>query len=191
LSSCEDANDFLLKSGRALVVPIYKGMYERRDGMEPGRKPPAFFRDHVIAWSKDLGRTLDYLETRKDIDNTKVAYFGVSVGATEGGLLPAIEKRIKVAILSSGGLPPKHDLPEVDPLNFVSHVKIPVLMLSGRYDDEWPLESSQLPLFRFLGTPSSDKRQVIYEGGHCVFPRPAAVRECLDWLDKYLGPVRH
>jgi serine/threonine protein kinase/dienelactone hydrolase len=191
LSSCEDANDFLLKSGRALVVPIYKGMYERRDGMEPGRKPPAFFRDHVIAWSKDLGRTLDYLETRKDIDSTKVAYFGISVGATEGGLLPAIEKRIKVAILSSGGLPPKHDLPEVDPLNFVSRVKIPVLMLSGRYDDEWPLESSQLPLFRFLGTPSSDKRQVIYEGGHCVFPRPAAVRECLDWLDKYLGPVRH
>jgi dienelactone hydrolase len=166
-------------------------MYERRDGMEPGRKPPAFFRDHVIAWSKDLGRTLDYLETRKDIDSTKVAYFGVSVGATEGGLLPAVEKRIKVAILSSGGLPPKHDLPEVDPLNFVSRVKIPILMLSGRYDDEWPLESSQLPLFRFLGTPSSDKRQVIYEGGHSVFPRPAAVRECLDWLDKYLGPVRH
>jgi eukaryotic-like serine/threonine-protein kinase len=191
LSNCEDAIDFFLKSGRALVVPIYKGMYERRDGMEPGRKPPAFFRDHVIAWSKDLGRTLDYLETRKDIDNTKVAYFGVSVGATEGGLLPALEKRIKLAILSSGGLPPKHDLPEVDPLNFVSRVKIPVLMLSGRYDDEWPLESSQLPLFRFLGTPSSDKRQVIYEGGHCVFPRPAAVRECLDWLDKYLGPVRH
>jgi len=191
LSSCEDTNDFLLKSGRALVVPIYKGMYERRDGMEPGRKPPAFFRDHVIAWSKDLGRTLDYLETRKDIDSTKVAYFGISVGATEGGLLPAVEKRIKVAILSSGGLPPKHDLPEVDPLNFVSRVKIPVLMLGGRYDDEWPLESSRLPLFRFLGTPSSDKRQVIYEGGHSVFPRPAAVRECLDWLDKYLGPVRH
>jgi dienelactone hydrolase len=191
LSSCEDTNDFLLKSGRALVVPIYKGMYERRDGMAPGRKPPAFFRDHVIAWSKDLGRTLDYLETRKDIDSTKVAYFGVSVGATEGGLLPAIEKRIKVAILSSGGLPPKHDLPEVDPLNFVSRVKIPVLMLSGRYDDEWPLESSQLPLFHFLGTPRSDKRQVIYEGGHCVFPRPAAARECLAWLDKYLGPIRH
>jgi len=31
---------------------------------------------------------------------------------------------------------------------------------------------------------------VIYEGGHSAFPRPGAVRESLDWLDKYLGPVR-
>jgi hypothetical protein len=64
-------------------------------------------------------------------------------------------------------------------------------MLNGRYDNDFPLESSQLPLFRFLGTPVKDKKHMIYEGGHMVFPRPDAVRECLDWLDKYLGPVRH
>src|ERR1035438_9141546 len=46
LSGVEDARGFLLKSGRALIVPIYKGMYERRDGYDPGRNPPAFFRDH-------------------------------------------------------------------------------------------------------------------------------------------------
>lgn len=81
-------------------------------------------------------------------------------------------------------------LPEVDPFNFVKHVTIPVLMLNGRYDDTFPLETSQLPLFQFLGTPANDKKHVIYEGGHSVFPRPDAVRESLDWLDKYLGPVR-
>jgi hypothetical protein len=53
------------------------------------------------------------------------------------------------------------------------------------------LESSQLPLFHFLGTPDNEKKHVIYEGGHGAFPRPAAVREALDWLDKYLGPVQH
>jgi hypothetical protein len=53
------------------------------------------------------------------------------------------------------------------------------------------LESSQRPLFHFLGTPGNDKKHVIYEGGHGAFPCPDAVRECLDWLDKYLGPVRH
>jgi len=62
-------------------------------------------------------------------------------------------------------------------------------MLNGRYDDTFPLETSQLPLFQFLGTPVNDKKHVIYEGGHSVFPRPDAVRESLDWLDKYLGPV--
>jgi hypothetical protein len=40
------------------------------------------------------------------------------------------------------------------------------------------------------GGRAHDKKHVIYEGGHGAFPRPAAVRESLDWLDKYLGPVR-
>lgn len=105
--------------------------------------------------------------------------------------LPAFEKRIKTAILLSGGLQVAFRyLPEGDPLNFVTHVTIPVLMLNGRYDDTFPLESSQRPLFHFLTTPVNDKKLVIYEGGHGVFPRPVCVRECLNWLDKYLGTVR-
>jgi hypothetical protein len=48
----------------------------------------AFHRDHVIAWSKDLGRSLDYLDTRKDIDGTKVAYFGNSLGGLDKYLGP-------------------------------------------------------------------------------------------------------
>jgi formylglycine-generating enzyme required for sulfatase activity/dienelactone hydrolase/predicted Ser/Thr protein kinase len=193
LSSVEETRGFLMKSGRALIVPIYKGMYERRDGfVAGGGNPPAFRREHEIAWSKDLGRSLDYLETRKDIDSTKVAYFGDSAGGPEGAHLPAVEKRIKAAILSSGGfqLTVRYP-PETDPFNFAPHVTIPVLMLNGRYDATFPLESSQRPLFHFLGTPGNDKKHVIYEGGHGAFPRPDAVRESLDWLDKYLGPVLH
>jgi formylglycine-generating enzyme required for sulfatase activity/dienelactone hydrolase len=193
LSSVEDTYDFLMKSGRALMVPIYKGMYQRRDGLVPGGgSPPGLRRDHEIAWSKDLGRSLDYLETRKEIDGTKLAYLGVSAGATEGAHLLAVEKRIKAAILDSGGLQLTfHYLPEGDPFNFVTHVTIPVLMLNGRYDGTFPVQSSQLPLFQLLATPARDKKHVIYEGGHGVLPLPAAIRECLDWLDRYLGPVRH
>jgi dienelactone hydrolase len=192
LSSIVGTYEFFLKSGRALMVPIYKGMYQRRNGLRADLRPPALFRDNEIAWSKDLGRSIDYLETRKDIDGTKVAYVGDSLGGTEGAVLSAVESRIKTAILSSGGLQlTVHYLPEADPFNFVSHVTIPVLMLNGRYDGAFPLESSQRPLFRFLGTPDNEKKHVIYEGGHGAFPRPDAVRECLDWLDKYLGPVRH
>jgi predicted Ser/Thr protein kinase/predicted esterase len=185
-----DRMDFLLKSGRAVIFPIYKGFYERRDGLEPGGQPPASFRDHVIAWSKDLGRSIDYLESRKEIDSTKVAFFGFSLGGNEGPILAAVESRIKVMILSSGGLQFRYDLPEVDPFNFVSHVTIPVLMLNGRYDQNFPMEASQLPIFRGLGTPAKDKKHVIYDGGHGAFPRPIAFRECLDWLDKHLGPVQ-
>jgi hypothetical protein len=80
--------------------------------------------------------------------------------------------------------------PEVDPFNFVTRVTIPVLMVNGKYDATYPKETSQLPLFQLLGTPADDKRHRIYDGGHGAFPRPAAVRECIDWLDRYLGPAR-
>jgi hypothetical protein len=85
----------------------------------------------VIAWSKDLGRSLDYLESRKDIDVTKVAYFGLSFGAVEGSIMSVLESRIKVAILSNGGFNLRYDLPEVDPFNFASHVTIPVLLTTA------------------------------------------------------------
>jgi dienelactone hydrolase len=193
LSAFEETRGFLMKSGRALIFPVYKSTYERREkGYVPSDGPPAVYRDHAIYWSKDLGRSLDYLETRSDIDRTKLAYFGDSAGGPTGVRLVAIEKRIKAAIFSSGGLQLTfHYLPEANPFNFLAHVTIPVLMLNGRYDATFPLESSQRPLFQFLGTPDKDKKHVIYEGGHGAFPRPDAVRESLAWLDKYLGPVGH
>lgn len=190
LARVEDAYDFILKSGRAMVIPVYKGMYQRRDGFIPGRNKPAFFRDHAIAWSKDLGRTLDYLETCRDLDTAKMAYLGVSLGGAEAPVLLANERRFKAAVLLSAGFQLRHDLPEVDGFNFDPHVTTPALVLNGRYDDDFPVELSQRPLFQFMGTPPKDKKLVIYEGGHGAFPRPTAVREVLDWLDKYLGPVR-
>lgn len=191
LSGVGESRGFLMKD-RALIFPIYKGMYERRDGFFPTDNiPPTRRRDRVIKFAKDLSRTLDYLETRKDIfDATRVAYFGDSFGAMQGALLLAIEKkRIKAAILASGGFQTSWRLlPEIDPFNFAPHVTTPVLMLNGRYDTTYPLESSQLPFFKMLGTPDKIHRR--YDDGHGAFPRPAAVRECLDWLDKYLGQVR-
>ena len=93
-------------------------------------------------------------------------------------------------MISSGGLAPTtYFTPEIDPLNFVPRLTIPVLMLNGRYDGLLPVESSQRPLFRLLGTPEKDKKHVLYEGGAGAFPRPEAERESLAWFDKYLGPV--
>jgi len=74
--------------------------------------------------------------------------------------------------------------------HFAPRVKAPVLMLNGRYDDYFLLAASQLPLFRLLGTPEKDKRHVVYEAGQGGYPEKEVIRETLDWLDKYLGPVR-
>ena len=133
---------------------------------------------------------MDYLETRRDFDTAKVAYLGFSLGGAEAPVLLAIERRFKAAVLLSARFQLRHDLPEVDGINFDPHVATPTLVLNGRYDDDFPVELSQRPLFQFMGTPPKDKRLVLYEGGHGIFPRPAGVREVLDWLEKYLGPVR-
>jgi eukaryotic-like serine/threonine-protein kinase len=182
--------DFIPRSGRALMAPIYKSTFERRDDLKSDYpEPTAFWRDHVIAWSKDVGRSIDYLDTRKDIAAGSLAYVGLSWGGAVAPNILAVENRFRTAILESGGLEFQRALPEADSINFITRVRMPVLMLNGRYDHFFPVESSQVPFYRLLGTPESDKRQVIYETGHAV-PRKEFIRESLDWLDKYLGPVK-
>ena len=78
--------------------------------------------------------------------------------------------------------------PEVDLPNYAPRVKLPVLMLNGRYDMVSPLESSARPMFELLGTPPAHKVLHVYESDHSV-PRSELIRESLAWLDTYLGPV--
>ena len=149
----------------------------------------ARYRDHVIYWAKDLGRTIDYLQTRQDLNLDKLAYCGMSAGAYLGNILPAVENRIKVAVLLSGGFDFEKKLPEVDEINFAPRVKVPTLMVNGRYDHFLPLETSQNVMYRFLGTPEKDKRHAVLNGGHMPQYDEIA-KEVLDWLDKYQGPVK-
>jgi dienelactone hydrolase len=182
--------DFIVRSGRAVIHPIYKSTYERQDSLHSDYADPSnFYKDHVIAWAKDMRRSIDYLDTRPDIDTAKVAYYGVSWGGYLGGLMPAVEPRFKAAVLLVAGLENQQGQPEVEPINFLPRIKIPVLMLNGQYDHYFPVETAQRPMFRLLGTPADKKRQVISEGGHFV-PRTQLVRETLDWLDRWLGPVQ-
>jgi cephalosporin-C deacetylase-like acetyl esterase len=181
--------DFIIKSGRAVMFPVYKGMFERWDDFKRFPKDTSAYRDHVIDWSKDLGRSVDYLETRSDIDHNSLAYEGISWGAAMGSVLPAIEGRLKTLILISPGFSPYRQLPEDDQLNFAPRVKIPTLMLNGRFDYIFPTGTSQEPMFRLLGTPSEHKRRVVYETGHDI-PRNEQIKETLDWLDRYLGLVK-
>jgi hypothetical protein len=53
----------------------------------------------------------------------------------------------------------------------------------------FPLETSQIPMFRLLGAADTDKRHVVLEGGHVAFNQDV-IREVLGWLDRYLGPVK-
>lgn len=192
--------DFLLKSGRAVALPVYKGTFERRSDLADQAREMSLsfassprrtnlYTEHVIQWAKDLGRSIDYLETRADMDAGSLAYYGSSWGGRTGAVMLAVEPRFDVAILRVAGFSSDIPHPEVHAVTYAPRVTTPVLMLSGRYDHIFPLETHATPLFRRLGTPEEDKRQVISDGGHFV-PRTDLIRESLAWLDQYLGPVR-
>lgn len=116
----------------------------------------------------------------------------VAVGGMGGGagpIMTALEPRFKASVLLGGRLYPWRWTSEADPLNFLSRVSAPTLMINGRHDYFFPVETSQRPMFDRLGTPASDKAHRIFESGHVPSERQQFIKEILDWLDKYLGPV--
>jgi pimeloyl-ACP methyl ester carboxylesterase len=179
--------DAIPKSGRALISPIYSGTFERGGG-KSGRTEKKSSVQWFYERLNDLRRSIDYLETRPDLDTENIAFLGVCWGGAIGPVLAAYEERIKALVLVSGciRMPVSDPKPKglVQPL-----VTIPVLMLNGKYDYVFPLKTHQKPLFDLLGTPPEHKRHVIYDCGHLPLPRAPMLKEIFAWLDKYQGPV--
>ena len=176
--------DYIIQSGRAVVYPIYKETYERRSA----NRFPSGNVDLPIDWYKDAARTLDYLGTRRDIDKNKFAYLGVSMGSADGVIVATLlQDRLKTAVFLDGGYFLEKSPPGIDQADFAPRMKKPVLMVNGRYDYTFPLETSQDPLFRMLGTPVAEKSHVVLDTPHDVTQQRATlIGVVLNWLERYL-----
>jgi dienelactone hydrolase len=180
--------EYIVKNGRALIIPVYKGTFERNDGLISAWPDQSHqYTDYLNKWVKDFSRTIDYLETRPDINKDKIGFYGHSWGGWIGGIIPAIEERCKVNILVTGGFWFRTQS-IADPLNYVTRIKIPTLMLNGKYDIIFTFDKDVKPFFDLLGTPEKDKRLRVYDTDHYV-PKNEMIKETLNWLDKYFGPV--
>ena len=102
-------------------------------------------------------------------------------------MILAAEPRLSVAVLMGAGLQVRKNEPEIEPVNYLPHVKQPVLMVNGKYDYFIPNDPAQITFFKLLGT--ADKRHVVVEAPHSV-PRSEYLPPVLGWLDKYFGPAR-
>jgi len=180
-----------VKNGRAVVFPVWKGTFERGNDALAAIYTEVHTRQHTqlfIEEIKDFRRTVDYLETRPDIDSGKLAFYGMCSGAALGAIIPAIEERFKTSVLVAGGLC-NLGRPEISQINYITRVRMPTLMLNGRYDSLFPLPTSSQPFFDLLGTPAELKDLKLYDTDH-IPPRREFIKETLAWLDKYLGPVQ-
>ena len=75
-----------IKSGRAVFGVVLKGYSERLgpDNYVTPEPTTVEYRDWIVNWITDLRRGLDYLETRNDIDSSRIACFTLSSGAVQG-----------------------------------------------------------------------------------------------------------
>jgi formylglycine-generating enzyme required for sulfatase activity/DNA-binding winged helix-turn-helix (wHTH) protein/dienelactone hydrolase len=181
---------FVVNSGRALVMPIWAGGYERYVP-ESRVTEEALDRERRVSllWQHDLGTTIDYLETQQEMDVQKIGYLGISRGASFAGAINiALEPRIRAAVFAAGGIwihSPLH--PMIDLINYAPRITVPMLMLSGRYDHIYPYEQSQKRTFELLGTRAADKKQIEYDTGHFTLPPNRVAADVTDWFDRYLG----
>jgi dienelactone hydrolase len=136
-------------------------------------------RDHAIQMCVDLQRTVDYLESRDDVDVSRLGYVGFSMGTICGVPFVALDPRVKAAAFAVGGArlnefqqPPadprvREELALasaiVDPVHFAPLISPrPVLLVNGSRDELVPVSAARA-LFDALGEP---KRIVWYDGGH-------------------------
>ena len=177
--------EFIVRSGRAVIYPVYEGTYERRRALPPGTSG---IRDRNVLWAKEVFRTVDYLESRADVDKVRIGYYSLSLGAFFGPIPIALEPRIKASVFAAGGLR-FNQPPEILTSNFMPRVKTPVLLINGTNDFAVP-PAHRRRFLELLGTPAEHKKLVELEGGHVPADVRQFFREALHWYDKYLGPVK-
>ena len=179
-----------------MLYPVYKGTYERGG--------PEYWDLHVQVSTRkyfdlitkivlDFRRCIDYLETRQDIDIDKLAYYSYSWGGELVSIISAVEDRLKLNLINTGGMRGfdygGKIYPMVDPINYVTRVKIPTLMLNGKFDMIYQYDKVVKPMYDYLGTPEEDKLLITYPTDHFV-PKKDLIKETLNWLDRYFGPVK-
>ena len=184
---------FLVQSGRLIVMPIWTDTFERNTrGFSPlSFSKPSSFRELLGNWRKDFSYVLDYLQSREDVSSEQLGFMALSMGALSSPFLLMSEPRIKSNILWSGGLALRPDTNHQSAnllAGVVQRINVPTLMLNGQHDYLIPNKNQQM-LFDFLGTNPTDKKHVVFDAGHFGWPIGEFVKENLDWLDTYLGPV--
>ncbi|MBT3242441.1 MAG: alpha/beta hydrolase [Bacteroidetes bacterium] len=153
-------------------------------------------RDIISQTVFDLRRAVDVIIKNNDLDNERIAYFGISLGGIIGTIFCGVENRIKVPIivLAGGNLnlmfgmdalsaETKEFLSIIDPINYVRMISPrPLLMINASNDDVIPPITSKL-LFKAAKKP---KEIIWYPTKHHDLPIEKVYPDGIRWLQEYL-----
>ena len=190
----------------------------RGERARPGRsgdlQPDSYsFRDAWIQTVIDLRRSVDYMESRSDIDRTKIGYLGFSMGAMLGSVVGGVESRLGCFLLAvpGGGFVnlaknidkyptlrehwPLKLTPDVmqrvqdfanvaDPIYFVGRIlPRPLLIFVAKHDELIPPESSAMLVEAAHAREGENVKRM--ETGHVL--TPAVIFDVRDFFNAQFG----
>lgn len=141
---------------------------------------PSWDKDLLLRITIEHRRAIDYLFTRTEVDTTRIASLGHSLGGLTTFYLSAIDPRIKVGIAAVTPMMTLSPVLYVE--NFAKRVKSqPFLMLMGRQDFAYSVTDAQ-EMYEMI--TSKTKNLVFYDSGHRL---PLEyIKTATEWLTKYL-----
>ncbi len=179
-----------LRAGRAVFAVVFDGMIERPSPPGAPRPEPSSvgFRDLMVRHATELRLGVDYLQTRSEIDVTRLAYYGLSWGAGSRLVFAGVDDRWKAIVLVGAGIDERMQptLPEAANYNFAAHLRQPKLVVNGRLDEEHPWATRGKPLWDLL--PEPKELQLIDGAGHHP-PIEMRAPRINAFLDRTLGAV--
>lgn len=144
----------------------------------------------------DLRRAVDFIESRNDLDQDRIGFFGISLGGITGTIFCGVDKRVKVPVmvLTGGQMnlifgekalssDTKNYLSIIEPMNFIEKISPrPLLMINAENDDIIHPMMTRL-LYKKANKP---KKIIWYPARHHTLPVDKAYRDGIEWFDKYL-----
>ena len=139
-----------------------------------------------LAWIaqlvKDVGRSVDFLASQRNVDAKRVGLLGISRGAEAGIIVAGADRRLTPVVLFFGGhfdaLETGH-LPAACPANYIGRISPrPLLMINGEADSDYDKVTAVDPLYARARQP---KKIIWSVAGHMGFT-DRDLSEMTEWL---------
>ena len=176
----------MLDEGYSVIIPAYYNTYDREKPLKdwwPNETEE--YKEAIIKIGKDYKRVIDYLETRKDLNFSKLSYMGYSWGSVTSNILLAIDDRVTSAAIFVGGLMLQKSRKEIESHFYIRRIKIPILHIVGKLDGIFEYEDSFLPWNDLIGTPKENKEIIILDKTGHGLPNDVVIKNQLKFLKKY------
>ena len=149
-------------------------------------------RDEAVQTVIDTRRAIDLLVARNDVDRTRIGYYGFSYGAWLGAITAAVDTRVGLLVLRSGGPQILMEIARasgrtltsqytdlmagVDQVAYAPRITAPVLVQNGTRDTTYTPEQMRAWQERIGGAKTVKN----YEAGHTLDAQ--SLTDALSWI---------